>query len=259
MADQQSPFQQVIGSKITKFVLWGTAIIGLTGIVFAFIAINSDAEKVKTAFSIVQYIFGALLPLWGTWIGTILAYYYSKENFESANKNVQQIVDKLTSDQKLGSLKAKDVMIPRAKLIVKTMAKGQTLADFKIQEDCFDFMATNKIKRVLILDDQDRALYAIHRELIAVYVAQEAGKAGGGFNMAALTLDTMHKNASAEIINTMDNSVKFIGENATLLEAKNIMQQFQTCQDVFVTQNGQAQDPVLGWITNVTITQNSVV
>ena len=150
-------------------------------------------------------------------------------------------------------------MIPRAKLIVKTMAKGQTLADFKIQEDCLDFMATNKIRRVLILDDQDRALYAIHRELIAVYVAQEAGKAGGGFNMAALTLDTMHKNASTEIINTMDNSVKFIAENATLLEAKNIMQQIQTCQDVFVTQNGQAQDPVLGWITNVTITQNSVV
>ena len=95
MADQQSPFQQVIGSKITKFVLWGTAIIGLTGIVFAFIAIRSDVtdDKVKQAFSIVQYIFGALLPLWGTWIGTILAYYYSKENFESANKNVQQIVD----------------------------------------------------------------------------------------------------------------------------------------------------------------------
>src|SRR5258707_14126556 len=94
----KSPFQEIIGGKINKFVIWGIIIIAVTGVAFAVIVVcnNTDLERVKTAFSILQYVFGALLPLWGTWIGTILAYYYSKQNFESANKSVQQIVDKMT-------------------------------------------------------------------------------------------------------------------------------------------------------------------
>jgi hypothetical protein len=45
----------------------------------------------------------------------------------------------------------------------------------------------------------------------------------------------------------------FVGSEATLGEAKLAMNATRNCYDVFVTDTGQPQEPVLGWITDVTI------
>lgn len=255
--DDQKPsvFREMMGNRITSFVIWGTIIVGVVGIIFAFVALNAtDEKKVDSAFKIIQYIFGALLPLWGTWIGTILAYYYSKENFESANRSVQQLVEKITSEKKLESVKAKDVMILKKDLKYKTMTAGQTLADFKIKE-MLEYLKTEGIRRLLILNDKDAALYVIHRDLMSHYIADQsfAGKA-----IDQLTLNDMYS-SSQDMKNTIDNSAKFINENSNLLDAKNLMDQNKTCLDVFITKTGKNDEPALGWITNVTITENSVV
>jgi CBS domain-containing protein len=252
------PFQEKMGRTIAQLVLWGTIGIALMGIVFAFMAMqpNADEYKVKAAFSILQYTFGALLPLWGTWIGTILAYYYSKQNFQAASDSVKQLVDKITSEKKLESVKAKDVMITKDKLITQTMLPAEDLSKFKVKEDCIDFVTTNKIKRVIILDDKDCAKYVVHRDNISFFISSEtlAGRAVTDF-----TLKDMYEKGAQDIKDTMDNSVKFISEEANLLEAKNLMEKYKTCQDIFVTKTGDCKDPVLGWITNVTISQNCLV
>lgn len=249
-------FQEVIGNKITQLVLWGTIVIGIVGVGFAIVALTMEEPKVKAAFGILQYVMGVLLPLWGTWIGTVLAYYYSKENFESANKSVQQIVDKLTSEKKLATVKAIDAMIAKENLIKQVVGPGEDLTKFKLKEDCIDFVETNKIKRVIILDDKDCAKYVIHRDLVSFFITNEILTGG---DVKDLTLNDMYTKGSGDIKNTMDNSVKFIGKKANLLEAKNLIQQYKTCQDVFITENGNPGEPILGWITNVTITENSIV
>jgi hypothetical protein len=250
-------FQQVIGGKITQMVLWGTILIAVVGIVFAGVALSVDDDaKVKTAFGMLQYIFGALLPLWGTWIGTVLAYYYSKQNFDSANRSIQKIVDKFTSEQKLESVKAKDVMIARARLITQKLSKAEGLSKFNLKEDCLDFIEKNKIKRIVILDEQDRAKYVVHRDLISYFITNEILQ---GRSVSGYTLEDMYAKGSQEIRDTMDNSVKFISEQANLLEAKQIMMKYKNCRDVFVTLNGIASEPILGWITDVTISENSIV
>lgn len=251
-----TPFKDLLSRKITRFVLWGTVMIGIVGIGFAVVALTVDETKTKSAFSIVQYVFGALLPLWGTWIGTILAYYFAKENFESANKSVQQLVDKVTSDKKLQSLKAKDVMIPRDKLITQIMSTAEDLSKFKLKEDCLDFVASKNIKRVILLSDSDAALYVIHRDLISYFITSETLK---GNTVSDYTLKDMVEKGSDDVKETMKNSVKFLREDANLLEARTIMEQYKTCQDVFITKNGNSTESILGWITNVTIIQNSIV
>jgi hypothetical protein len=249
------PIQEMMGKNIAKMVMWGTITIGIVGVAFAIVALALNND-VKEAFSIIQYVFGALLPLWGTWIGTVLAYYYSKANFESANNSVRQMVDKLTSEKKLESVKAVDVMIPLDKLIYQEMKAGETLAKFNLKTDCLDFLEKNKIKRLIILNDKKQALYSIHRDMISYFIASQilAGNAVTDF-----TLEDMYTKGSPEIKNILDNSVKFISKDANLLEAKHIMQQFKTCQDVFVTGTGKSDETILGWITNVTITENSIV
>ena len=260
MSDQELPnkpfFKELMGNTITKFVLWGTIIIAIVGVGFAIVSLTVDEDRAKSAFSIIQYVFGALLPLWGTWVGTILAYYYSKDNFESANKSVQQLVEKITSEKKLQSVKAKEVMIPRDKLLVQVLITGEDLSKFKIKEDCLEFTANKSVKRVIIVNEKNNALYVIHRDLISYFIANETLI---GNQVSGYTLKDMYDKGSAELKSIIDNSVKFIGENSSLFEAKNLIEQYKTCQDVFITKNGNTSEPILGWITNVTIMQNSIV
>lgn len=251
---QSNIIQEILSNRITKFVFWGTAFIGVIGLIFGFFALYGDEQKVKTAFSILQYVFGALLPLWGTWIGTILAYYYSQKNFESANQSIQKMVDKVTSDQKLASVKALDVSIKTGQLKALTMDATDTLAKFKL-DDCLNFLSQNNIKRVIILRN-NCAVYAIHRDTISFFISSLtlAGK-----SVTGLSLDDMYKHGPSEIQAVLNDGVAFIPEDASLLTAKSIMVQNRNCQDVFVTKNGNADEPVLGWVTNVTIAQNSIV
>ncbi len=250
--DLNSNNREQIAKTVTIYVLIITSLILVCGVIILLL----KKDKEDPSFAQFKDIVGMLLPLLGTWIGAVLAYYFSKDNFESANKSVRQIVDKITSQQKLESVKAKDVMIGRSKLIVQVMGAGEDLSKFKLKEDCIDFVEKNNIKRVIVLDDKDLAKYVIHRDLISYFLA---GETISGKSVAGCTLKDMYDNGGQEIKNTFDNSVKFIGENANLLDAKTIMDQNKACQDVMITKNGSADAPVLGWITNVTISENLVV
>ncbi len=48
-------------------------------------------------------------------------------------------------------------------------------------------------------------------------------------------------------------SLAFVPVNATVADAKMAMEQTEDCQDVFVTQAGSKSESVLGWLTNVDI------
>jgi len=60
-----------------------------------------------------QLVFTAVLPLVGTWVGTVLAFYFAKENFEAASRATKEI---LGIDEKLKSILVSTVMIPISKI-----------------------------------------------------------------------------------------------------------------------------------------------
>src|ERR1043166_6071715 len=41
-------------------------------------------------------LFDALLPVFGTWVGTLLSFYFSKDNFEAATKSVTEMANKIS-------------------------------------------------------------------------------------------------------------------------------------------------------------------
>ena len=45
------------------------------------IAVNVAYGKPDAVADISRMVFSAILPLVGTWVGTVLAYYFSKDNF----------------------------------------------------------------------------------------------------------------------------------------------------------------------------------
>ncbi len=50
-------------------------------------------------------------------------------------------------------------------------------------------------------------------------------------------------------------SLAFVSKNATLGDAKAVMEKTKNCQDVFVTENGTPDEPMLGWLPNTEISK----
>jgi len=72
----------------------GTLIFSALSItVLAGYAIAKDPTNTMT-------IFNVILPVFASWVGTILAFYFGRENFESANKQVRELVDRLTPEER---------------------------------------------------------------------------------------------------------------------------------------------------------------
>src|SRR5437764_473671 len=90
----------------------GLAILLLTTVTVVGALFKGDAKDFTDS---TRYVFNALLPLLGTWVGTVLAYYFSKSNFESASQSVERMVS-LTLDQKLGKLSVEKEMIPLSQI-----------------------------------------------------------------------------------------------------------------------------------------------
>lgn len=64
------------------------------------------------------------------------------------------------------------------------------------------------------------------------------------------TLDDLLKCDDVDLVKNVKEGAGFVGENANLLEAQNVMNSSKNCQDVFVTDNGNKDGAVIGWITN---------
>ena len=51
----------------------------------------------------------------------------------------------------------------------------------------------------------------------------------------------------------VEKSIAFVSSKTTLGDAKAAMEKTKNCQDVFVTENGIPEEPVIGWLTNTEI------
>src|SRR6516162_2693960 len=84
----------------------------LTAILAGF-AIYFDTHSAKDILTMV-------LPMIGTWVGTMLAFYFGREQLEAATRSVTAIARELTPEEKLGSIKVTEKMIPLTNAFVTT-------------------------------------------------------------------------------------------------------------------------------------------
>jgi hypothetical protein len=334
--NQTTLAQEKVAKTVTTIVLVGTCVLGALGMSIAIVAMCQ--KNFAGAKDILQILFSAILPLFGTWIGTILAYYFSRENLLAANQTVQHLVNKITSDDKLKTIKARDVMIPIDQLTFKPYPTGTDDSKINLKTDFLDFINSKKISRVLLLDENKNGKYVLHRSTIEGFIAEQyfnspqdegtapqdggttppadegttppqdggttpprdegtaplqeggttppqeggttppadagptpsrdggptlpAGAAASGSTPSsprALTFADMKLKGNASVQAILRDGVKYIGEDASLADAKLLIKSFSVCNDVFITKNGAANEQVLGWITDKTIAEHSIV
>lgn len=120
-------------------------------------------------------------------------------------------------------------------------------------KDLVGELSVRGLDRVPILDGQWHPLYIIHRSMIDKFVVEnmweKQGTSADEFTLADLL-------SQPEMEKEFENFV-VIKKQATLAEARSSMRTTPGCRDVFVTEHGRWDEPVLGWLTNIDIAGSS--
>jgi hypothetical protein len=243
----------VMGSTVAIVVL------SVVILLASWLTAQQDPQSVTKA---AQLLLSSLLPMFGTWIGTVLAFYFSRENFEAANKGTLDLVRVVS--QRLRTTSVKSAMMPLARIIsVKVPASG-TVGDIKTSdvEAMFSTPGANSlpISRLFIVDSAGVCVGILHR---SIYM--EAKARGLASNppldltkgLAVLLDRPCVFDPAMTYLQYVQNVVAVVSQDQNLVDAKAAMEAIPGCQDVIVTATGKRTEGLLGWISNVDISRLS--
>jgi hypothetical protein len=231
-------------------IVTGFSLIGIT-IMAAIVLAKSWSDK-----DIVRYVFASIIPLLASWMGTILAFYFSKENFIAATQSVTDLTRTVTGVERLKTIPVTEKMRPLNEITSEQVLDGDEDKK-KLSELLNKF---KDLERIPILDDKSKIRFLIYKGMIDKYLAKFAGSTSppSGKQVTDLTLKDLLE-SSDEMRKLFEQSFGFVPKDATMAEAKREMEKIDKCGDIFVTNTGKRSEPILGWITDNTIIENSRV
>lgn len=150
--------------------------------------------------------------------------------------------DKLARTDPVG-----DVMIPFGKMEKITLGEGFDEATFPLGE--LISKLGPEVTRIPLVRSDRTARCVIHEGLLCRYVAKATYASPSG--------DFVPEEANLkDFLDADDNRIlvtalAFVPPSTSLADAKEAMEKVEHCRDVFVTEHGLAEEPVLGWLTNV--------
>ncbi len=202
-------------------------------------------------FTNAKDIMGLILPMIGTWMGTVLAFYFSRENFEAASKSMQQTITNLTGEEKLKSTKTKDVMIPVEK-IKHPFSGNKTISTVTLKE-LLQFLEQKDLNRLVVIEG-NKVKYVLHKSLLDSFISEQVlNNNASAEELENYTIEQIREHGSQDIKNKMEHGVEFLNKDATLFEVQQKMNENVDCQDVFITSSGKPDEEVIGWVTNAII------
>lgn len=117
-----------------------------------------------------------------------------------------------------------------------SVPKDQVEKDVKISELT---KLTDRVSRLPILDAGGVPKYMIHESTINKYLVQNPGS----------------DDSLQELIQSykcgLDNGFVIVSESTSIGAAKKRMEEIPSCQDIFITKSGKADEPLSGWISNI--------
>jgi flagellar biosynthesis protein FliQ len=249
MAENDNNSNTVVISR--DVLALGMTTVSIVGIIVLCVAIFRYFTDIDKYADKIMTIFTSVLALVGSWVGTILAFYFSKENFESATRNVTALVNQVSPQEKLKSILIKDKMTPKDKMFfVKLPAAGNKLVDM-----LNNLELSKRGSRIPVLTDKEFPANIVHKSTIVEFLFDK-GKIQPPPDLTTFTLQDLLNDAEA---NRLANNFAVIREDGTLADAKAAMDSKPGCQDVFITKGGTKDEPLTGWLTNNTIAESAVV
>lgn len=224
--------------------------------------VKGDATEGITVETI-RMVFTSVLPLLGTWVGTVLAFYFTKEGLETASRTTLAAVR--SGLEKLEQTPIRDKMIATSAITALRLGNEQNpmQATYGTIDGLFakTIPGTSRpITRLPVIDATEKAVAIIHDS--AWTALQNVCLKAGVKLEAATTLQAMvdaakTAKAATDYETLILKSFAFVAVGGTFADAKRQMEASVGAQDVFVTATGAAGEPVLGWLPNVLIAKES--
>ncbi|MBV9992423.1 MAG: hypothetical protein JOZ72_14170 [Alphaproteobacteria bacterium] len=242
--------RDAIALKIITWSAAGIVVISMLVILVAIvpIALTDIAHRGTMAEDMSKQtgtVFNALLPLFGTWVGTVLAYYFSNQNFKDAAATTQSLLGQM--DEKLRKVRIETVWIPMS--AIKGIELSADKTEDKIALPDVLNMLSKVVTRIPVFSERHGIVYLIHESLLYRYYARSPDADKDKKTLKDF-LDFDDTRGLAKVFAVM-------GSSGTLADAKTAMDGTDGAQDVFATTTGKADDPVIGWITNSVIVDNA--
>lgn len=172
-----------------------------------------------------------------------------RELFDTLFRTQQGEGDDARTDKLGGNLPVGSVMIPRHKIAAFVIPEGDSPDTVKLAE--LHKMLGGVVTRIPVLDPAEVPVCVIHQSLLYKFLADRAmstGATGQAVNAGDFTLrNFLDAKGMRELVT---GAVAYAKPAMLLSEAKDEMERLPNCQDVLVTENGRANEPLLGWLTD---------
>jgi hypothetical protein len=185
-----------------------------------------------------RLVFVSILALLGTWVGTVLAFYFMRDNMSAATDNTARLLGLRSSTP------VTEVMVPKARMIFHVVAPGADARTVKLGE-LYQTMRDAHVARIPVLDASGAVLYVFHKSTIDAFSAS----LNPPKKPETLTED-VHALLGNSDLERMVEAIGFVRPGALIVEARKKMRSIPGCNDVFVTSSGAKTDPVIGWLTD---------
>jgi hypothetical protein len=202
-------------------------------------------------------IFNTILPVLSAWGGTILAFYFSRANFEAANTNLRHTIDKLTVDQRLRETPVHRMMVPRTILRTYVLENASSEDSITIKK-LWDFMNSNRVTCVPIVNTNNVVLYVVDYRTLFHCIVQRALSEEEKSPIVRDMRFEQFKNQQVENSSVLSRITNFVvvSVEANLAEARDKLHE-QRAHVVVVTKGGRKSEPVEGWLTETDIARSS--
>lgn len=218
--------------NILAYIILGFSLGGILGI--AIVAIVLDPSSTMTVFNVV-------LPVFASWVGTVLAYYFGRENFESASQEVRKMVDRLSPEER-SETPVKAVMRPLADMVYFQFREGEGEAD--VQLSALIAELAGSVSRLPILNELNKPMYMIHGSNFDKHIAS------GGKSKDTLAA-FLESQRSEGFEFGLDRGFVVVSAQTSLAAAKSKMEAVAPVQDIYITENGSSEEALIGWISNL--------
>jgi hypothetical protein len=244
---------------ISTILLSGIILILL--IIFNWSIINCSNDKLDH----VKELFALLLPVIGTWVGTVLAFYFTRENFEAANQSIRTLIKQVSSpSEKFKEIKVSEVMISTEIFPLKTVANYDSFTKCTISE-LVEKMKGDHSERLPILEDKTlKFIFLIYLTTLERFLLGRSEKTiklkeDGDKELSKLTILDMIESdyQKAKSILELTQKQPLLPITSSLADVRKVMQDNNLCYDVFITKTGDKNEKVEGWITNDIIIEKS--
>jgi hypothetical protein len=218
---------------LIALVIVGASLVSILAISGAAIALADDTAAMS------RLVFTSVLPVLGTWVGTVLAFYFARESLEAATSSTLALTGREAPTP------VTRVMIPEIDFIAYDLAASETVDAVKLSVVRAKMREVEPPSRRLPIRDASRAVvYVIHDSTLIAF-AESQGK-----TTEAVDEMTIGDLVAVPEFKTLLEANGFVSEEATVAEARRVMASIEHCNDVFVTSSGKREERAIGWLTN---------